>query len=326
MDSFSFGLNAQIIASCEGVGGVVISWEPNGWLVLSPQGWSMFADLVEWANEEMECWYTWIEEGYEPDDFYNLAYEEALTGARTWLPLADSGIVADISQEERGHTPEWKSEFRGEVSHLLDSSQISFLVEALASKVRISFSMPEDYWSDFVDTVEYVNNRLTEIHEIIERWSGDPVGVTLREELEEVDEELADILPLLQREDLRTAHSCARHFGLVHAPSDDTSMAVVPTESYLDFRASPAGVGHINRLIEELRQALPGCWVRTSQDRLDDRDAIRVGVHVSYLPQFHPDEFIGTDDPEQIKEQQQVFLMTLARWAGALPDAKRRLF
>lgn len=320
-----FDLNLRIVASCQAIRGVVVSWEPEGWLMLPPQGWSMFADLIEWGDRELEHWLMWLEEGYGPDDFYNLMYEEALTGARTWLSLADSGLIADILHEEKGQSLEWASEFRGEVNYLLDRSQIVILVEALASGVKVAFSLPDYHWSDLAVTVEDVNARLAEINKVIERWSGDSVGATLYEELEGTDEELADILPLLQREDLRTAHSCAGHFGLIRAPSGKADSAVVPSESYLDFRASPAGVEHIRRLVDELKQELPDCHLRCHAHP-DDGNATRIGVHVSYLPEFHLDEFIETDDPEWFKAQQQVFLKTLAAWAKALPTAECRLF
>jgi hypothetical protein len=195
----------------------------------------------------------------------------------------------------------------------------------MTSRVKVAFSMPDYHWSDLVVTVEDVNTRLAEIRKIIERWSGDPVGATLREELEGADEELVDILPLLQREDLRTAHSCAGHFGIIRAPSGEMDAAVVPSESYLDFHASPAGVEHIRRLVRELEQALPDCHVRCHAQP-DGPNATRIGVHISYLPQLHPYEFVETDDPERFKDQQQVFLSALAGWAEALPAVECRLF
>jgi hypothetical protein len=320
-----FDLSLRILASCQGVRGVVVSWEPSGWLMLPPQGWAMFADLIEWADRELEHWLMWLEEGYGPDDFLNLMYEEALTGVRAWLSLADSDLIADILHEEKGQSPGWVSEFRGAVNYLLDRSQIAILTEALASGMEISFSLPDYHWSDLAVTVEEVNTRLAEIREIIERWSGDPVGATLHEELEGTDEALAEILPLLQREDLRTAYSCAGHFGLINAPSGKADSAVVASESYLSFWASPAGVEHVRRLAEELKQALPACHVRCDA-RSDGGNATQISVYVSYLPEFHPDEYIETDDPEWFEEQQQVFLRTLTSWAEALPTAGRRLF
>jgi len=61
-----FDLNLRIVASCQAIHGVVVSWEPKGWLMLPLQGWSMFANLIEWADRNLEHWLMWLEEGSGP--------------------------------------------------------------------------------------------------------------------------------------------------------------------------------------------------------------------------------------------------------------------
>lgn len=320
------GVKLQVVASCREFQGVIVAWTPDEWLMLPPQAWALFADLVRWADDALSHWLTWLEQGYGPGDEYDLMFEEALAGHRTWLPLADSGLIRDIMRDEAEQIPEWSTMFRGEVAHFLGGPKISVQMEGLACKLRVAFSLPADRWPDLVAAVQDTRARVGEIEKIIGRWSDEPVGATLHEDLAGADEELAGILPLLQRADLRTKHSCAGHIGLVRAPSGVPDGAVVPTNSYLSLRVAADGVPHIERLVSELRQTLPGCEVRYDGRGSDGEEANEMTVTVAYLPRFHPHEFIETEDPEWFKEQQKTFLQILADWAESLPPAESRLF
>ena len=82
----------SLIATCRQFSGAVLSWKPDErWLLLPPQAWALYVDLVEHADRELTYWLDVVRHGYGPSDYYNEGFEETLAGHRE-LSIADSGI------------------------------------------------------------------------------------------------------------------------------------------------------------------------------------------------------------------------------------------
>lgn len=318
----------HILATCRQFSGVVLSWKSEeGWLRLPPKAWMLYVDLVESANWNLDRWLDLLEYGYGPDDYYDEVFEEARAGHRDWLPIAESEVIQDIRLDETGYSPDWMGVFSGEMSFLLSSARVLTVIRDAQSELEITFQLSFDSWSDHIYSVEETATRVREVIKIIEEWKKDPMGVTLREELVSADPDLTNILPALQRADIRTLHSCAGHIYPVRDTYGVLDSAVVPYASYIRFLTTEEGKRRVEDLVGLLKQALPECEVsyRHNHSKRESESVFDVVVDVSYIPRFHPDQFIETDNPEWFQVQRDTFLRILTNWTEALPSTESRL-
>ena len=318
----------HILATCRQFSGVVLSWKSEeNWLQLPPKAWMLYVDMIESADWNLDRWLELLEYGYGPDDYYDEVFEQALAGHRDWLSIAESEVIQDIRLDESGHSPIWVGAFSGTMSFLLPSARVLTVIRDAQSELEITFQLLLDNWFDHVFSVRNTDTRVSEVIKIIEGWKNDPLGVTLREELEIVDPGLTNILPALQRADMRTLHSCAGHIYPVRDTYGVPDSAVVPYASYIRFLTTEEGKWQVEDLVRLLKQALPGCEVsyRHTHSKRESASTFDVVVDVSYIPRFHPDQFIETDNPEWFQDQRDTFLRILAEWTEALPLAESRL-